>query len=65
MDTYLEVLGGLLDQARYEYSCFADYPSPEYGSVTDGVLPASNSTRKRELGALSLMAREVSGGVLV
>lgn len=35
----MDILGGLLAQARYELSCFGDYPSPEYGRVTDGVLP--------------------------
>ncbi len=60
MDTYMDILGGLLDQARYEYSCFGNYPSPKYGTVTDGVLPAGNATRKREIGARSLVQREGS-----
>ena len=58
MDTYMDILGGLLDQARFEFSCFGDYPSPKYGSVTDGVLPVGNSTRKREIGAGSLVQRD-------
>ncbi|KAL9115209.1 MAG: hypothetical protein Q9227_001003 [Pyrenula ochraceoflavens] len=35
--TFLNILGGLLPQARYEYSCFAHYSVTPYGSVTDGV----------------------------
>ena len=56
MDAYLDTLGRLLGQARYEFSCFGDYPSLEYGSGTDGVLPqAGNARRKREIGAGSLV----------
>lgn len=56
LDTYLDVLGGLLDQAMYDYSCFGDYASPKYGDTTDGV-PANGTEsgqRKRDLGAASL-----------
>lgn len=59
IDTYMDVLGGLLDTARYEFSCFGDYPSPNYGSVTDGVLPENgNATAKRDLRAGSLVQWE-------
>ena len=55
MSTYLQILGGLLEQAHYEYSCFANYSSPAYGTVTDGVPPGVNGTSmKRGLGARSL-----------
>jgi hypothetical protein len=58
--TYLEILGGLLDEARYEESCWGSYPSAAWGEVTDGV-PVNgtgNGTEsgkvKRMLGARSL-----------
>jgi hypothetical protein len=51
----LDVLDGLLETARYEFSCFGEYDSPAYGTVTDGVL--GNRT-KRELGAWSLRDRD-------
>ncbi|RMZ77021.1 hypothetical protein DV738_g4590, partial [Chaetothyriales sp. CBS 135597] len=53
-DTYLDILSGLLSQAQYEYSCFGDYPSPPYGSVTDGVPPNTTAKYKRDLGAFAL-----------
>ncbi|KAK5944476.1 hypothetical protein PMZ80_003758 [Knufia obscura] len=37
MGTYLNVLGSLLDQARYEYSCFGNYSAASWLNVTDGV----------------------------
>lgn len=37
LSTVLKIFGGLLDTARYEYSCFGTYPSVPYGNVTDGV----------------------------
>lgn len=36
LNTYLEVLGTLLDEADYEEACFGDYPVPKYGDTTDG-----------------------------
>ncbi len=45
LSTVLKVFGGLLDQARYDYSCFGNYPSVPYGNVTNGV-----PTVKRALG---------------
>lgn len=33
---FLDILDGVLDTARYEYSCFAKYTATPYGSVTDG-----------------------------
>ena len=36
-DTFLKILDTLLPAARYEYSCFANYPATPYGSITDGV----------------------------
>jgi hypothetical protein len=70
LNTYLEVLGGLLDTAQYEESCFGKYPVPTYGETTDGVSPtlnssssATNSTARvhhllaRELGGQSLWMR--------
>ncbi len=53
MGMYLQILGGLLDQAQYHYSCFGKYPSPPYGSITNGV-PNTNATMKKALGARSL-----------
>lgn len=46
LSTIMEVFGGLLDTARYEYSCFGKYPSVPYGNVTNGV-----PTVKRDLSA--------------
>ena len=46
VNTYLDVLGGLLSQAQYEYSCFGSYAPPPYGSITNGTPP---SKRKRAL----------------
>lgn len=37
MNTYMTILGGLLEQARYEYSCFGEYPNADWLNVTDGV----------------------------
>ncbi|KEF55159.1 uncharacterized protein A1O9_08813 [Exophiala aquamarina CBS 119918] len=37
LSTVLKVFGGLLDTARYEYSCFGKYAPVPYGNVTDGV----------------------------
>ena len=37
MSTILKIFGGLLDSARFDYSCFGDYPAIPYGNVTDGV----------------------------
>lgn len=63
LSTYLDILGGLLDEAEYEYSCFGDYPSAKYGEITDGVPVNSSSSsgsngtsgqRKRDMGAWSL-----------
>lgn len=59
LDTYLDVLATLLDEAQYEYSCFGDYPSPKYGDTTDGVPVNSTSDggsaqQKRDMGAWSL-----------
>ncbi|ETN43295.1 uncharacterized protein HMPREF1541_02454 [Cyphellophora europaea CBS 101466] len=61
--TYLDVLGGLLDQAQYEYGCYGNYPSPKYGQTTDGVPVngTSQSQRKRNAGALALIERRGLG----
>ncbi|KAK8011696.1 3-phytase A [Apiospora arundinis] len=37
MGTFMRILDGLLEQAKYEYSCFGNYTSIPYGNVTDGV----------------------------
>ncbi|KAK5093445.1 hypothetical protein LTR70_004806 [Exophiala xenobiotica] len=37
MSTYLNHLGGLLEQARYDYSCFGNYSTNGWLNVTDGV----------------------------
>ena len=37
MGTYLNILGGLLQQARYQYSCFGNYPATSWQNVTQGV----------------------------
>ena len=44
LSTILQVFDGLLNTARFEYSCFGEYPSTPYGNVTDGV-----PTTKRSL----------------
>lgn len=44
LSIFLDILGGLLDIAKYEYSCFGNYTVGDYGSVTNGV-PAA----KRDL----------------
>ena len=36
LDTFLGILGGLLDQAQYEYSCFGDYKDADWGDLTNG-----------------------------
>lgn len=36
MSTFLEVLSTLLDTAKYEYSCFGNYTTAPYLSVTNG-----------------------------
>ena len=36
---FMRVLDGLLDRAKFWYSCFGEYSPPPYGSVTDGVPP--------------------------
>jgi hypothetical protein len=46
LSTVLKIFGGLLDTARYEYSCFGNYPSVPYGNVTDGV----PTVKRRALG---------------
>lgn len=43
MSTYLDVLGGLLDQAQYDYSCFGDYEINGWLNVTNGVPPTKRS----------------------
>ncbi|KAJ9653990.1 hypothetical protein H2198_006909 [Neophaeococcomyces mojaviensis] len=37
MGTFMNVLGGLLNTARYQYSCFGNYTVPGYGAVNNGV----------------------------
>ncbi|KIV97146.1 hypothetical protein PV10_00928 [Exophiala mesophila] len=44
LSTILQVFDGLLNTARFEYSCFGEYPSTPYGNVTDGT-----PTTKRSL----------------
>lgn len=34
---FMNILSGLLETARYEYSCFGDYPAASWGNLTDGV----------------------------
>lgn len=36
MGIFLEILSGLLETARYEYSCFGNYTSTPYGMVNNG-----------------------------
>lgn len=43
MNIFLEVLSTLLDTARYEYSCFGNYSTAPYLSVTNGRLPSSTT----------------------
>lgn len=45
LSTVLQVFEGLLDTARYEYSCFGKYPSVPYGNVSDGVPTSKRSLR--------------------
>ncbi|KAK8091404.1 uncharacterized protein PG998_015219 [Apiospora kogelbergensis] len=35
MDTFMRILDGLLEQAKYEFSCFGNYTAIPYGNVTD------------------------------
>jgi hypothetical protein len=37
MSAFMSQLSGLLATARYEYSCFANYPVEGYGKITNGV----------------------------
>ena len=46
LSTLMDIFNGLLNEARYEYSCFGKYPAVPYGNVTDGV-----PTVKRDLSA--------------
>jgi hypothetical protein len=48
------VLGGLLDQADFEYACFGNYASVEYGEISDGRPLQTNGMSKRDLGSRSL-----------
>jgi hypothetical protein len=54
LETYLNVLGGLLDQADFEYACFGNYASVEYGEISDGRPLQTNGMSKRDLGSRSL-----------
>lgn len=61
LGTYLDVMGGLLEEARYEESCWGSYPSAAWGEISDGVpleeRGSGNATQgqvKRMLGARSL-----------
>ena len=36
VNAFLAVLDGLLNTARYEYSCFANYANVPYGNITNG-----------------------------
>ncbi|KPI34836.1 3-phytase A [Cyphellophora attinorum] len=69
LETYLNVLGTLLDQADYEQACFGTYPVAKYGEISDGrplnaTMKAKRDAKRvhhslaRELGAQSLWHRE-------
>lgn len=45
LSTILTIFSGLLDTARYDYSCFGKYPSVPYGNVTNGVPTVKRSLR--------------------
>lgn len=57
MGTFLNLLSGLLQKARYEYACFGNYPAASWGNVTDGA-PVS----KRDADAMSML-RPLGGGM--
>jgi Histidine phosphatase superfamily (branch 2) len=43
LGTFMKILDGLLEVADFEYACFANYSTPAYGSITNGVEPRSIS----------------------
>ncbi|KIW14294.1 hypothetical protein PV08_07076 [Exophiala spinifera] len=47
LSTMMNIFSGLLDTARYEYSCFGHYPSVPYGDVTNGVPTVKRDLRGR------------------
>lgn len=59
MGAFLKVLGGLLDQARYEYSCFGDYPAANWLNVTDG----APVTKRSEESMLYPLGRGMGSGL--
>ena len=38
LGTFLRIQEKMPDAAKYDFACFGEYPPPEYGTVTDGVL---------------------------
>lgn len=50
LSTVMKIFGGLLDTARYEYSCFGAYPSTPNGNVTDGVPTVKRRALSRSFG---------------
>lgn len=40
MGAFLDILGGLLETAQYDYSCFGKYTVGGWGTTTDGVPPS-------------------------
>jgi len=56
MSTFLGQLSGLLTQARYDYSCFANYPVESYGKITNGV-PISKRGLSAKFGSGLTMKR--------
>lgn len=72
LTTFIEVLSTKLQEAQYEYSCFGDYPSPPYGSITNGVpnnasmssgASGSKSTSTVSAGSGSSSGQGSSGGM--
>lgn len=51
LSTILKIFSGLLDEARYEYSCFGAYPSVPYGNVTDGVPTVKKRSLRSRFGS--------------
>lgn len=50
LDTFMKILGGLLEQAKYEFSCFGNYEPADWGEITDGVPHSARLTKRHALG---------------
>lgn len=50
LETFMKILGGLLEQAKYEYSCFGEYEPAAWGEITDGVPNSAKLTKRHVLG---------------